>query len=137
MTTYTAGNLDAWVLKVNARIEGVAKTATQRVIHAAQVPTAKGGRMRVDTGFLRNSGVMQIGSMPSGPSEQSEGMGAGGDQQVTLAVAGWKLDGPIYFGWTASYARFRESKDGFLRVAAADWQKFINEATAEMKRRHP
>lgn len=130
--TFTA-QIDDWVRKSRARMLAVAQTATKSVIDDAQTPVAKGGRMRVDTGFLRNSGKLSLNGLPSGPSQQIEGMPAA--QNIDALLGTTALGQDIFFGWTAEYARFRESKDAFLGLAAQKWPLYVQRAVAEAKRR--
>jgi len=129
--------IDAWLLKTANRLEGCTKQATQLVIREAQRSDDKGGRMRVDTGFLRNSGKAEIGKLPSGPGEGSKDRQYPEDYgQTTATLARWKIaTETLFFGWTANYALKREQKDAFVRMAVIQWQKFVDQATAEMKRR--
>lgn len=125
----------------------IIKTAIKATIKDAQTPVAKGGKMRVDTGFLRSSGIAQIGQIPSGPTvgrdrrpgevgtlseyglkEDSPG------QNVDLAIINLKAGETFYFGWTARYAKYREAKDGFLESAVQKWQSFIDTAVGRLKK---
>ena len=63
-----SAQVDDWIAKSERLSMAVLQQATQAVINEANTPVAKGGRMRVDTGFLRNSLKANIGSMPSGAS---------------------------------------------------------------------
>ncbi len=126
-------SVDAWVRASKARMEAVHKTATQSVIDDAQTPVGKGGRMRVDTGFLRLSGQTSLEGMPTGPERPSEGFPKGEDANLVIGRA--RLGDTIYHGWTAAYARARESKDAFLGLATQKWQQYVDKAVAEAKRR--
>ena len=119
------------------RMIAVIRASGQDVIEIAQTTTAKGGRMRRDTSFLVNSGKASIGSLPSGESRQPKGYTGGDwdDGQVTLTLVRLKPGQTLYFGWTANYARAREHKDGFLRMAAQQWQQIVNKNAAELRRR--
>ena len=48
-----------WVKRQEMAMNAVAQEAAQELVEEVVKPTAKGGRMRVDTGFLRNS-VAQV-----------------------------------------------------------------------------
>ena len=125
-----------WVRNSEARLDGVHKEATKRTIDIAQTPVAKGGRMRVDTGFLRASGQASLTGMPSGPSRgEKTGKYDFNPNAATATIAGAKLGGKIWFGWTANYARPREAKDAFLRMALQQWPATVNAVVAELKRR--
>ena len=132
-----AAQVSKWVQASEARMEAVLKASAQEVIEIAQTTTAKGGRMRRDTSFLVNSGKASIGGLPSGESRQPKGYTGGDwdDGQVTLTLVRLKPGQTLYFGWTANYARAREHKDGFLRMAAQQWQQIVNKNAAELRRR--
>lgn len=116
------------------RIEAATKGAVQRVAAKSNQAQGKGGQMPVDTGFLRASQQAKIGAMPTGPSDNPatkpdtypEGKQLAGTPVATVLLT-WKMDMPLYVGWTANYARFREYEDGFLRGAVQLWPKFMKE----------
>lgn len=108
----------------------VVQDATQSLIVDAQLPVAKGGRMRVDTGFLRLSGQVSLSGLPIGPSRKGETSSA---QDANLVIADVKPGDTIWFGWTAEYAIYREAKDAFLGLAVQRWQVFIDAAVAKGK----
>lgn len=112
----------------------VAQTATQSVIEDAQTLTTKGGRMRIDTGFLRGSGQASLNGWPNGPSRQEDGIGR---YDADLVIAGAHLGDIIHFGWTANYARHREELDGFMGIAVSRWQLYVRKAITEAKARFP
>ena len=71
MVQYRWSTLDQWTKKTEKRIDAVLKDATQSVIAVAQQTKAKGGRMPVDTGNLRNSLQSSIAGGASGEGESS------------------------------------------------------------------
>ena len=125
------------IISVNKdRMNALMRESTQRVIDDAQTPTGKGGRMRVDTGFLRASGQLSLGGMPSGPvrgdPEKSYTFEGG---TVSLTLAGAELGNSLFFGWSANYAQYRETYDGFLSNAVSKWPKIVETVTEEIKRK--
>ena len=88
----------------------------------------EGGRLRIDTGFLRASQSVTLNDRPRGPVRGDPGttyttrIG----QSPTEALARWKGDEAVYIGWTANYAIFREFRDGFARGAAEKWPRIVN-----------
>jgi HK97 gp10 family phage protein len=112
--------------KVQRRARDVARQSIQDVVEDAQTPKAKGGRMPVDTGFLRNSLVSGIDRNYGPPSPES----------YVLAIAGLEIGDTVQFNWTAEYAIFQElgtskmSGNHFVGVAAAKWPQFVK-ANAE------
>jgi len=95
MVNYTFATLDAWTKKTEKRIDAVLKDATQSVVAVAQVTKAKGGRMPVDTGNLRNSLISSVAGGASGQGEES----------YIMAAAGMTGGDVATFTWTAEYAR--------------------------------
>ena len=71
MARYTFATLDQWTKKTERRIDAVLKDATQSVVAVAQQTKAKGGRMPVDTGNLRNSLQSSVAGGASGEGEAS------------------------------------------------------------------
>lgn len=140
MGKFTA-QVDSWVRETQKRLVAVRNRAIELTVEDAQLPRAKGGRMRVDTGFLRASGQMSLGGMPSGPSRKPDDAkpfqydDGNTVTPVTLTLIRASLETKIFFGWTASYARPREAKDAFLRLAVQKWPDFVAQATREAKAR--
>lgn len=128
--TFSA-QVDDWIAKSQALSMAVLQQATQAVISEANTPVAKGGRMRVDTGFLRNSLKANIGSMPSGASSP----GNWDDSEVVLTLIRLQPGQVFYAGWTANYARPREHYDGFLRMAVQKWQEQVDAAARQLRQR--
>jgi hypothetical protein len=117
----------SWARKSEMRLEAVLKTAVQDMVEDAQTPRDKGGRMPVDTGFLRNSGNASINKLPSGGSSPSN-MSA-----VPMVINKAKIGDTIYFGWTANYAQYMEAKYAFMRLAAQRWGQFVKMAARRIE----
>jgi hypothetical protein len=120
VSTFTA-QIKGFTDRAKEKIEAVVKQSAQEVFSIAQTPVAQGGRMPVDTGFLRNSLIAELnGARVSG----------GGDAYV-LAVAGMDLGDVIFAGWTAEYARFQEYGTSnfpgrfYMLGAAQQWQAIV------------
>ena len=131
MTKSFSAQVDDWIAKSERLSMAVLQQATQAVINEANTPVAKGGRMRVDTGFLRNSLKAKIGSMPSGASSP----GNWSDAEVVLTLTRLQPGQVFYAGWLANYARPREHYDGFLRMAVQKWQEQVDAAARQLKQR--
>lgn len=129
-----SAQVNEWAAKSKLRMEAVVKTAAQAVAEDATTPVAQGGRMRVDTGFLRNSFVADIGQMPRGPSDRAT-ESIGDASAVALVIARMQMGEVLYMGFSANYARARESHDGFVEGAAQKWPQFVNNAITEAMRR--
>lgn len=104
----------------------VVKQSGQDVFRDAQLERTRGGRMRVDTGWLRNS----LESFINGASQSM------GSESYVLSLAGMEPGDVMAGYWTAEYAIHREfgtkysSADWYMRGAAQKWQQFV-EANAE------
>jgi len=140
MGEFTA-QVDSWVTNSIKRMHAVRNASVEMVVNDAQLATAKGGRMRVDTGFLRASGQMSLGGMPTGPVRGDDAAtkfqydDGSSVTPVALILARASLGTDIFFGWSANYARAREAHDGFLRLAVQKWPDFVAEATRQAKSR--
>lgn len=98
MTTVRFADLPDLIVKYQHRLEAVVKQSTMEVVDLAQTPIAKGGRMPVATGYLRNSLISTLtgGTSLSGPDGY-------------ILIAGQMKPGDIAsFGYSASYARHQE-----------------------------
>lgn len=124
----------AWAQKCDRRMGAIFKESAQRVIEIAQTPVGAGGKMPIDTGFLRASGQASLSGWPSGPSRQDEGMG---QFDYTLTIAGARLGSTIYWGWTAEYATNMEEKYAYMRSAAQQWQGIVSKVVREAMARFP
>lgn len=120
MATFEA-QVSAALSRHRARLEAVFRQSAQEVIADAQVPVAKGGRMPVDTGFLRNSLVSGLNGAVT----------SSGPDGYVLTIAGAGLEDTVFAGWTANYARHVEygarGRPGrfFMRGAAQKWPQIV------------
>lgn len=127
--------VSAWVAKTEARLEAVFRASTQKVVSEAQrlIP--------VDTGFARASIRASLDAMPqtepdSGQAGQTYSYDAGA---ISTVIANARLGQTIYIGWTANYAPYLEyghssqAPSGFVRIAAMQWPRFVQQASAEAK----
>lgn len=114
------------VAKADRRAIATFRQSAQEVVNIMQKPVAKGGRMRVKTGFLRNSGTAAINDAPSGPDINPGSRSFDWDENaVILKIVSVRMGDSFMFGWSANYARAREYKDGFMRGAVGRWQKIV------------
>jgi len=131
MVKYTFATLDQWTKKTEKRIDAVLKDATQSVVAVAQQTKAKGGRMPVDTGNLRNS----LQSSVAGGA-----MGEGASSYI-LAAAGMKGGDLATFTWTAEYAAAvnngNRGRPGahFVEGAVDQWPAIVRASIAKAKAR--
>ncbi|MDE3874605.1 HK97 gp10 family phage protein [Sinorhizobium meliloti] len=132
-----------WADKVEGAVEAIFKEATQEVVEEMQRPVGQGGRMRVDTGFLRASLLASSTSMPaiSAAKPVDGGTYTPDFGQIEAVIAGADIGDTLYFGYTASYAGYREygangqPADGFVRLAAQNWPIIVDRKAAELKAR--
>jgi hypothetical protein len=121
-------------------LRDVARQSIQEVVREAQTPRAKGGRMPVDTGNLRNS-------LASG---LNGAFGAPGSDSYTLIIAALRIGDVARFAWTAEYARrielgfsgadslgrvYEQSGAGFVSAAAANWQNIVSRNAIRVRSR--
>jgi len=131
--------VDRHIVNTEKRMNLVMKQSLQNTINEMQTPTAKGGKMRVDTGFLRASGQSSLNGMPTGPSRKPKD--AKKDEfdwmksDTTATIGKMKFGSTFFFGWTANYARARETYDGFMSSALQNWQQTVDKVVADAKRR--
>jgi len=131
VTKYTFATLDQWTKKTEKRIDAVLKDATQSVVAVAQQTKAKGGRMPVDTGNLRNS---LLSSVSGGASGQ-------GAESYIMAAAGMKGGDVATFTWTAEYAAAvnngNRGRPGahFVEGAVDQWPAIVRASIAKAKAR--
>ena len=132
-------SISDWVRKTENRMLAVFQLSCSYAVEEAQLPIGLGGRMRIDTGFLRASGTGSKVEMPKINVNAQPGTFtyAYQESEVELVLTTLKLGDTFYFGWTASYAAAREygasgqEPDAFLRGAVGRWQEFVNRATQE------
>jgi hypothetical protein len=134
--------IDSFVVNTKEKMLAVYKDSLQDLIQDAQTPEgAKGGKMRVDTGFLRASGVASLNSLPVGedigrkpltgeigvlPEYRIDEKESVKGTSMIEAIAKMKIGDVFYFGWTAKYAIYREAYDGFLESAVQKWQSIVD-----------
>lgn len=136
-----SATVDNWVKTSEARMLAIFKEATKRVVRQAQVGIP---HIPVDLGFARASIRASLESMPTiDPSMDNKERKSYSwdDGNVVLVIAGAELGQTIYIGWTANYVSFLEggssqqAPSGFVRLAAMQWQKIVDEVVAEAKAR--
>lgn len=143
-----SASVSKWVAQSERRIETVFKEAAQDVISEMQEvgpsvanPEGHGtGNLPVDTGFLRAS--MQAGlNQPANsmtfrpPPDAKEGSAAYDPEPVALVINGAKLGDTIYATYGAEYAGRMETRYGFVRLAAQNWQSIVSKRARKVKAR--
>lgn len=136
-----AADIEDIVAVSEKRMIALMRQSLQDVINEAQLATAKGGRMRVDTGFLRASGQASLTGLPTGPSMKPDEAtrhsfdDGSAPTNVTVQLSELKMGATFYFGWTANYARYRELYDGFLEGALQNWSRIVAFNTDTIRQR--
>jgi len=102
----------------------VARQSLQDVVRIAQRTVADGGDMPVDTGFLRNSLVTEVGGSR---------VGEGGDSYI-LGISALELGEPFIVAWAAEYAVKRHYSVGvgqggglWRDRAAQQWSRIVEQ----------
>jgi hypothetical protein len=137
MTDKFDAQVDAWVRKSNKRMLAIMRESAKRVAIMTLKTRGEGGNMRVDTGFLRASFQSSLTAMPKIDinSRPNKNRTYAPDSAFELNIGNAHLGNTIYMGFTAGYARPREYKDGFVRLAAQKWSGIVKQVTKEAKAR--
>ena len=130
------GDVAKFGQRYQARLRAVARESVQDVIEIAQTPTGDGGRMRIDTGFLRASIQAALHAMPSGPTLPKKGAKKGeytrqaAGEPVAVALLRWdpNTNDRLFVGWTADYARARDAHDSYLTGAVELGDQIVKRA---------
>lgn len=137
--------MDKFVADSKEKMLAVVKNSIKEVVQDAQMPLSKGGKIHVDTGFLRSSGQAQLNQVPSG---QTEGRKRNENEKGVLpeyavpdnadyilpTLAKMKIGDTFYFGWTARYASVREIYDGFMESAVMKWKEIVDNQIRRLKK---
>lgn len=123
-------------VKARQALRVVARESVQDVISIAQTTVGAGGRMRIDTGFLRASIQAALHTMPSGPTAPKKGAKKGqhktqvAGEPVAVTLLQWDpyTSARLFVGWTAAYARTREYHDSYLEGAVELWDQIVKRA---------
>ena len=134
MVQYTWATLDQWTKKTEKRIDAVLKDATQSVVAVAQQTKAKGGRMPVDTGNLRNSLQSSVAGGASGEGKESYIMVAGNMKGGDLATFTWGNDDVPYARPVNNGNRGRPGAH-FVEGAVDQWPAIVRASIAKAKAR--
>lgn len=137
--------IDKFVAKTQENMLAVVKNSIQELVQDAQTPRSKGGKMPVDTGFLRFSGTATLNQLPSGQTlgrerlEGEEGVlseyaVSNNASYVTDIITKMKIGDTFYFGWTALYARRQEIYNGFMESAVMNWQNIVNKQIGRLRK---
>jgi len=129
----------AFAEKAKAMQGVIFRESATKLMEEASTPEGQGGKMPVDTGFLRNSAAASI-----------EGMPDDGALTPALVFATMELGQTVWAGWTAKYAmrmehgffgedalgrKYAQAGKGFARAAAQRWDFIVAEVAADVKGR--
>lgn len=143
MATYTFANISDAIAKYEKRMEATFRGSAQDIARAIVKPRGKGGNMRVLTGFLRASLMASTSQMPSINPSARPPDGVEDERypedlsQINLVIAGANIGQSIFLGFSASYARYREYEDGFVRLAAQRWAQTVEENARKAIQAYP
>lgn len=119
----------AFAGKTKRQMRDVFAESVQDVVEMAQMPKAKGGRMPVVTGNLRNS-------LASGLNGS---FGAQGPEGYVVTLSGLEIGDIARFAWTAPYARRMElgfsGTDSLGRTYEQPGNHFVGAAAAQFPQR--
>jgi hypothetical protein len=134
-TTDLQTQIDQIIVNTNEKMLAVMRDAINETVQDMQVTIYNGGKMRVDTGFLRASGAARLGGLPVGASENPGKISHNWDgANLELTLGQMQLGDAFYWGWTAKYAKYREVYDGFMESALQNWQNRINSSVAKINK---
>lgn len=123
-----AKSIDNWTRMSELRMDAVFKQAAQDVAEAVQTPKAKGGRMPVDTGYLRNSFAGAVNSFPSADGNVPFSM-----NPIIAEIIKARLGDRIVFGWSANYAVYMEAENAFVRANVQNWPQIVRGAVTTVR----
>ncbi|KRG47345.1 hypothetical protein ARC20_03170 [Stenotrophomonas panacihumi] len=127
--------------RAKLRQQAIFRESAQELLDEANTPEAQGGKMPVDTSFLRNSSAASTDGVPS----------AGG-AVPQLVFLGLEIGQSVWIGWTAAYAmriehgfygedrlgrKYAQAGKGFARAAAQNWPFIVQRATLKVKEQIP
>lgn len=122
-------DIEDFITKSEDRLLAVMRGSLRDMCLDMQKPTGAGGRMRVDTGFLQQSGGASLDGFPVGPSKRPrdavKGQFTFDITSLDSALLNMKLGDTFFWGWTAEYAPIREVYDGFMDTALQNWQGYV------------
>lgn len=131
-----------WASSTPRRIEAVHKRSLEKLALELTRTVAEGGNVPFDTGNLYRSLVASTAGLPPTSNERASGSNA------TAVIATLSTSQPIYFGYTAAYARrqefgfvgndalgrtYNQSGSHFVSRAIALWPQIVDESAKEVR----
>lgn len=131
-----ASQVGEFVAKSDARMTAVFQKSVQDLVEEAQTDYRSGGNIPRDTGFLISTGNAAINRLPTGESKKPPGIEKfNWDADASLVVINnAQLGETVYFGWSAEYAQYMESRFGFMRLAIQNWQQIVRKNAQLLER---
>jgi len=130
-----SAQVDYWARKAGRNMLTVVKESASRLADQAQTTINEGGKLPIDTGYLRASFVATVNaSLP--PSRARPGDDATytyDGSPIDLTINAMNLGDVLNMGWTANYAGFMEYRYGFMRSAAQNWPVIVRQVTREVQ----
>lgn len=123
--------IDKWTTLSQNRMEAVFRQSAQDLGIEVNNPKAKGGKLPVDTGFLRASFGAQVNGTPKG-----SGTNDFNPQALIVAIQRAVLGDEITFGYSANYAKKQEAVNGFIRLNVQEWPQIVTKAVKKVKREY-
>lgn len=129
----------AWTAKTEKRMRDVMRESTQDVVDMSQEPVAKGGKMPVDTGNLRNSFLSGLNGSFSFSVRTPDPSAAAATVAAQLVIAKMDFGDIANFGWSAEYAQSVHNgpagRAGYFWVdhAVQGWQGIVDKNIARAK----
>lgn len=137
-----AESIGKWASASEERIEAVHKTALEKLAMEMTRTKAEGGNVPFDTGNLYRSLTASTSGLPPTSDQPSAGSNA------TAVIATLSPSQPVYFGYTAAYARrmnyglvgadslgrvYNQQGNHFVERAVALWPQIVDESAQEVR----
>lgn len=140
--SFTA-QVSAEIAKQKRLMEAVYKEAAQRTIEVMQTPVGAGGNLPIDTGYMRASLMVSLGTGLPSTTDKPKGASAFSYDagETSLKIAGAEISDPITAVYQASYARHvnygARGRAGrqFVGLAAQQWPRIVTEVCREAQSR--
>ena len=124
-----AADVSAMVDRTEQKMLDVMRASLNDLVVNMQEPVGKGGRMRVQTGWLRNSGRASLEGWPTGegarPSDALPGQYQWDGKALNAVLLSMEFGDTFYWGWVANYAQYRELYDGFMEASIQHWPRYV------------
>lgn len=132
--TFSA-QVDYHVRKARDAMLTVVKESTSRLAEQAQTTVNEGGKLPIDTGYLRASFVATINAGPPAGRQRPAGDATYtyDGTPIDLAINAMNLGDVLTMAWTANYAVYMEYRYGFMRSAQQNWPVIVRQVTREVQ----